>query len=342
MKVSMNDLVDSLLSQQSRSQVFLQRTRKLDPNDPADRKIYGLMNNPSFADRITGHLLNLITTGERGVFCISIRSLNESIKYDPNWKRTANMNAKDRRIAFGIIRKFLVDELVAFDEDLATPGIYRLKHTLARTYLSNKLGKDLGEIEVEQEAQCREWVQRKQEDRAERRKTRDSVALESVVDKPVKHEEVQLNAKMKSRIAEDVFLASVEGQPLAGRSWAITLACRDILNMRAEDIPKDIFDSYDELRVAECKASIREACRINLNHWLETAKDSELETHNRLCELIQAHCEVKTGRKSRSEVRLSFDVADCESKMLSRIAYSLLGIKSQSGINPIPRLAAVV
>lgn len=342
MKVSINDLVDSLLSQQSRSQVFLQRTRKLDPNDPADRKIYELMNNPSYADRITGHLLNLITTGERAVFCISIRSLNESIKCDPNWKRTASMNAKDRKIAFGIIRKFLVEELVAFDEDLATPGIYRLKHKLVRAYLSDKLGVDLREIEIEQEAQCRDWVQKKKENRVEKLNAQSPASLEQVIGQPIISNKLQLDTKMKIRIVEDVMLASVQGQPLAGRSRAITLACRDILDMNGEDIPKDVFDSYDELKATECKSSIREAWRINLNHWIESAKDSELETHNRLCEMIQVHCDVKMGRKKRNEVRLSFDLTECENQMLLRIAFGLFGIKYRSRMNPSPHLTAVI
>lgn len=333
MKATLNDIVDSLLGQQSRSQVFLQRTRRLDPDDPSDRKILELMRNPSYRDRITGHLINLMTSGERGVFCISIRSLCNSIKDDPNWNRKGKLNAEERKIAFGILRN-LVEELASFDMKSATPGIFRIKNPLIRLYLTNKLGIELRELEKNQEQQCRDWIEQKKEQRFEKAKI--ATARKVTTPKP------PLESKLKKRIVEDVLLSSIEGQPIAGRAKAITLACRDILEMKSDEIPLNVFESYDEHKEAECKTAMREACRISLNHWLEKAKDSELENHHRLCELIEAYSDVVTGQVKRSEVRLSFDVADCGNKMLAKIAFGLLGLKSPSSASPSPHLMAVV
>lgn len=341
MKITLNRIVDSLLAEQSRSQVFLQRTRKLDPTDPEDRKILELMNNPSFRDRITGHLLNLMTSGERSVFCISVRSLCNSIKDDPNWDRTAKMNRKEREIAFGILRSCFVEEIVAFDMKYATPGIYRIKHRLIKEFLKEKLGVDLSDLESQQEQQCLEWIEKRKENRAERIKANKRLSAKPDVVKIVPSQS-EMDAKLKRRVVGDVLQSSVEGQPIAGRSRSIILACRDILGLKKEEVPMDVFDSYDEYRVDECKSSMREACRISLSHWLDTAKPTELDTHHRLCELIQAHVDVVTRKKKRNEIHLSFDFAECNSKMLLRIAFSLLGIKPISNLTSNLPLGAVV
>ncbi len=340
MKATLNNIVDSLMSDQSRSQVFLQRTRKLDPANSEDSKILELMNNPSFRDRITGHLLNLMTSGERGVFCISVRSLCNSIKDDPNWKRKAKMNKNERRIAFGILRAYFVDEIVAFDMKASTPGVYRIKNALIREFLNEKLEGELAELEVQQEYQCLEWIEQRKESRAEQSKT--TKKLRPIVVKTACPDRSDLDIKLKRRIAEDVLLASVAGQPIAGRSRAVMLACRDVLEMKKEDVPMDVFDSYDEYQVTECKSAMREAFRISLNHWLDTAKPSELETHHQLCELVQAHAEILTRRKKRSEIRLSYDLAECSNKMLLQIAFDLFGIKPTSNLASSPFLTAVV
>ena len=310
MPVSLNDIVSSLISQQSRSQVFLQRTRKLNPLREEDRKLIELMNNPSFNDRVTAFLTNLITSGDRLVFCVSVRSLDEAIKNDPNWDRTASMNKDNRRKAFAILR-LIADEIVPYDTDSQTPGVFRLKDNLIRTYMSEKLGVNLHDLEIEQEAQCREWVNQKKESRADR-------VLEEKRNGPPQGGQGRLlmlsdeRGALKS-IVRRLIEETVNSQPVAGWAYCMVRAIREELRVSSKDIPFDVFIGHEDSDVRDAKQAMKDACKLNLNQWLETVDDSTLESHHRLCEIVRAYARMKSGSLSGHQNQFSFDFEEARS-----------------------------